>query len=72
MRVRAAALALACIACSDSHTPSPTGVDGARRLADLSDEEWATICEWAEGLRGGGSPTYSCSGAVLLLSLIHI
>lgn len=53
-------------ACSQAHT-SVGGVDGDRRIVDLTDHEWEALCAWYESQQPTGTP-YECDGQTVLPS----
>lgn len=52
-------------ACAESHTRDlPDELDPARRVAELTDAEWASFCQWQEDLHldAHGTALYTCEG----------
>lgn len=45
---------------------SPGGVPGTTRMVDVTDDEWRSLCDWHEDLRGDEPPVYSCEGTEVL------
>lgn len=49
--------------CGQSHGGLVTGVDGSKRMVELADADWLTVCRWFGSVRASEPTTYWCMGS---------